>query len=247
MKPYRFVREYQPQPPYPTKNRVRFLLTLHAPLSPPGELPVLIGDCLTNLRASLDHLVYGIAMKYTNSSSTEDLAKQTSLQFPIYDDAKRFSAWRGKVVRFLSPDVLAVLESFQPYQGWDGVVARLERHLSKNPRWVLNALVNADKHRALMPVTQLRFSNVRFAAKIPGEGSEASGYISGSYKHRDTIIDFHFYPESPNAEVTVGDDFTEDVAFSEEWPAANRPVSLLLHGLADNIRDFVFPELEPFL
>jgi hypothetical protein len=246
MKPYRFIGEYEPRPPFAKQALVRYTLRLHAPVPLPPELPALIGDCLTNLRASLDHLIYGIALKHTGR---DDLADQTRLQFAIYDDAGKFGSWAGIMRKnSLLPDaVITLIEQFQPYYDYKGPQNLFERHLTRNPLWILNALVNADKHRTLMPVTQLRIGSIRFRNKIPGEETEASVTIGGSFQHGATIFPYNFIPDSPTAEVTVEPDFAADVAFSDDWPARSRPVSQLIHALADRIREKVFPEFEAFL
>lgn len=244
MKPYRFVREYEPKPPYPTTGRVHFTLRLHAPVAPPPQLPALIGDFLTNMRASLDHLIYGIALKHTGQPEIID---NNRLAFAIYETPQQFGSWRGTVDDLLPNDVFALLDDMQPYQRPPGPPVTLERHIHRQPLWVLNAFVNADKHRTLMPVTGLRLDQVKIMAKIPGEPNEAGATVTGSFEHGDPIFDYWFFPDSPNAEVSVEPDFAPDVAFSEKWPARQRPVSLLLHRMGEHVRDKVFPKFEPHL
>jgi hypothetical protein len=240
MKPYRFVRQYQPEPDY-SAPELFYQLVMHAPVAPPPELPALIGDCLGNFRSSLDHLIYDIALKHTGA---DDLADQRSLQFPIYDDAGQFSSWQGKVIKLLPRDVLGLLESFQPYQGWDGEPSTLERHLTRDTLWILNALVNADKHRAFMPVTQLYVESLDVFARPPGLPTIA---VIGSYKHGDVIFPYAWHANTPDAEKRLESDFPPDVAFGEEWPARGRPVRLLLHHIGEHIRDVVFPAFGSFL
>ncbi len=245
MKPYRLIGEYEPKHPFPMDGYVRFTLRMHAPLLPPDELPTLIGDCLYNLRGSLDHLVYGIALQHTRR---DELADQKALQFAIYEEDGQFSAWRGRVAALLPAAVIAQLEEFQPYKGFPGPPITEERHFARNPLWVLNTLTNADKHRALMPVTNLRVSGVRIQSDMPGEGQGiASTTLSGTFKHGEVIIPYNFLPVSPDSEVTINPDFTPDVAFSEVWPAMGRGVRGTLEVLRDFIREQVFPVFEPFL
>ena len=248
MKPYRLVREYDPQPPFEVNRKyVRCVVRLSAPLTPPAELALLVGDCLSNFRASLDHLVYAIALKYTRRT---EIVEQKFLQFPIYDDGKKFGDWRGRVVKanLLSADVLRDLETCQPYQGWDGKKGTLERHLAQKSMWVLNALINADKHRTITPVTQIRISNLRFGATIPGEGALAGFTMTGTFKDGDQIGPaFNFQPDTANAEVSLNADTEPDVAFGDEWPARGRPVGKLLHEFQERIRDDIFAHFEMYL
>jgi hypothetical protein len=242
MKPYRFVREYKPEPDHPNPDRF-YQLVMHAPVAPPHELPALIGDCLMNFRSALDHLIYDVALKHTKRT---EIADEKRLQFAIYDNAGQFTSWEGEMVKknLLPPDVLGRLKSFQPYQGWDQEPTTLERHLSRNTLWILNALVNADKHRAFMPVTQLYVESLTVASRLPGLPTVA---ITGSFKHGDVIFPYAWHADTPDVELSLQNDLAPDVAFGDEWPARGMPVSLLLHHLGEHIRDVVFPAFDPFL
>jgi hypothetical protein len=128
---------------------------------PPSTWGLIVGDILTNLRASLDHAVYGHAA--ARNRLTE--AQEKRLQFPILCDPDQ---WLGtpaiaatattpakdkvdsahkKLKPFLDPAVLNVIEQSQPYH---------HTPPGQDPLAVLNSLVNQDKHRTVRVVTYVR-------------------------------------------------------------------------------------------
>ena len=91
--PYHYVTEPDPQG---EKTIAKVLYTV----PPPAEFRLMIGDCLHNLRASLDNLVYELAVQHTGRNPLpENLA--SGLLFPIVDrlmtpDEFR-SRYKGKI------------------------------------------------------------------------------------------------------------------------------------------------------
>jgi hypothetical protein len=116
--------------------------------APPAHWQLMIGDCLHNLRSSLDYLVGCLAtFNDRPASACEDAA------FPIHsvqdDTAKR--AFATAVVPFLSKEAAALIESFQPYHGYEGMDADslLRRDLRR-----LHTLENIERHRLLVVVEE---------------------------------------------------------------------------------------------
>jgi hypothetical protein len=243
MKPYSLTGDYKPPRPYNVGDEARFTLRVHAPAQPPAGLPELIGDYLTNLRASLDHIVFSIANKHTSGNFTNRL----SVQFAIHQDGQRFGSFKGKVVNDLPSNVLADMERLQPYQGCDDPKF-LARYVERQPLWILSLLVNEDKHRALVtvPSISLRTMKIELVDAVPVDSLDA-WTTSGSFKHGAEVVSVRFRAETPNAKVKVDPDFTMDIAFTEEWPALGRPVIETLQMLSDHVRDVVFPIFEQHL
>lgn len=100
---------------------------------------LMLADCLNNLRAALDYLVYTIAVFEYGSSPPP---YEGRLMFPITDCRTKFdeavSQWRlGQI----SEPVRAIFESLQPYNRPDPTLPPLLR--------ILRELNNVDKHRLL--------------------------------------------------------------------------------------------------
>jgi hypothetical protein len=95
------------------------------------------GDFIANLRASLDHLAWQLALLGGNMPNNK-------ICFPICEindsDAKRFIK---KSMEGVPCSAVKVIESFQPYQAGKNF---RDTHL-----WRLNKLWNIDKHRHLTP------------------------------------------------------------------------------------------------
>jgi len=96
----------------------------------PLKYSVLIGETIYNLRASLDYLVYQLALL---DSGTE----QDRTQFPIYDTQNGFRGRRRSCLRGINGTHTAAIERLQPYNGVDWT------------KW-LQSLSNPDKHRHLI-------------------------------------------------------------------------------------------------
>jgi hypothetical protein len=121
----------------------------------PMRWSLIIGDILTNLRAALDHAVYGhaSARQQLNSSQRRDL------KYPIFTERRDWDGIPDSVNQdgtirrglrgaynelepLLAPEVLTLIGQAQPFE------AQIDP-----PEWhalaILNGLVNRDKHRAV--------------------------------------------------------------------------------------------------
>jgi hypothetical protein len=131
-KPYSFVSQV-----YPTHWWVKPHLTA----APPPRLSLLVGDCVTNIRASLDYVVWQLASRYFNPPI--DLSRQidrTTLSFPILlADPRRRQSHIDHLDRLARRGMPAgAIDIFRNAQGDAGGDDQL--------RWLYD-LVNTDKHR----------------------------------------------------------------------------------------------------
>lgn len=107
-----------------------------------SNLPLIVGDCVHNLRSALDHLVYQLAIL---NGAGPDAASKTA--FPIYLKPNVFkNVVNDKVAPFISSTALTEIEALQPYNATDPP--------ELDPLWVLSQLDNFDKHRLLVVVAQ---------------------------------------------------------------------------------------------
>ncbi len=99
-------------------------------------LPYLIGDCLQNLRTSLDYLVWELVLSAGNVPNEKN-------QFPICDTQ---DAFKGQFRRHRLDGIpqlgFAEIESLQPYQCGKGAMS--------NSLLILEKLCNINKHRRLI-------------------------------------------------------------------------------------------------
>jgi hypothetical protein len=133
----------------------RAVVTLRLELRSPTEWSLIIGDILTNLRAALDHAVYGHATgrQTLNAKQRKDLYHPMLTVRKEWDGTPATTAPDGTITEamlgvgdklrdLVAPDVLRVIEKNQPFNA-DG-----------DPFWhglaVLGGLVNRDKHRAVL-------------------------------------------------------------------------------------------------
>jgi hypothetical protein len=96
----------------------------------PVSFPILVGEVAYNLRASLDYLVYKLAMLDSGS-------EQKNTQFPVTDTPENFKGNRNRFLKGVNDTHAAAIERLQPYNGVD---------------WTkrLVSVSNPDKHRHLI-------------------------------------------------------------------------------------------------
>jgi hypothetical protein len=212
-----------------------FWLRLLLP-SPDPELSTIIGDCLYNLRSPLDHLVYQLV-------TINGAPGTTSHQFPICDTPSGFQRQldRGRLDGVAAgPAVL--IEGFQPYQ----LNAANPRN---HPLWILNELMNTDKHRALNTTTVL----ARDLLAVFGEHTASSpntarhggfGVTGGRYRNGEVVMGGVLEAVGGLAPITARAALRVEF---EEPAAADQPVLSVLQSILDFIEQTIIPAFEPVL
>ncbi|HEY2838749.1 MAG TPA: hypothetical protein VGJ26_06360 [Pirellulales bacterium] len=133
------IRAYLEKNPYkfPLQISSRVIATgsAHAAFEPPLEFGCIFGDCLNNLRTSLDYIAWELAMKHAPASGLA--IRESAIGFPIHKDRAAFDSNGGAKLKKLSIPTPAIdlIESVQPY------------NTGHEPLGLLNELVNRDKHR----------------------------------------------------------------------------------------------------
>jgi hypothetical protein len=178
-----------------------------------------VGDCLHNLRAALDYIVWDLAgTKGTRSH-----------QFPIVEDSTEF--WKQAIKRGrladVDPAAQTDIEKLQPYHGRNGA--------RNHPLWLLNELVNADKHHALV-LTAVIAKDMQFRV-----GDARGGFFGGTHRNGDILWQSQ-RGVFPKVEIQNA----VQIAFKEP-PAADLDVTELLKSILQNIQQKVVPALTPFL
>jgi hypothetical protein len=135
----------------PDGKEVIVRLTECQPINP--ALPLMIGDCLHNLRSALDHLVYRLALK---NGASREFADKTF--FPIYLTKTRFDDRVKKLVKpFIGSTALTEIEKCQPYSAYDVP--------EEADIWILSQLDIFDKHRLLVIAGQ-QFAATEFTLTL---------------------------------------------------------------------------------
>lgn len=134
--------KFNPQGEAHLFNEDEWVIKYHVEISveQPDSWGVILGDVFTNLRAALDHAVFGHAAG--RNTLTDNQIKK--LNFPIFAVAKPGYVQTIKfLASLLDANFLKVIESHQPFN---------DAYPEVKPVQVLNGLVNADKHRTLAVV-----------------------------------------------------------------------------------------------
>jgi len=186
---------------------------------------LIIGDIVTNLRASLDHIAWELAMLHIRETGGRKLTPSQSrlVQFPLYDEPDDFMAKSrgGRALKFVLPRARSEIERFQPYNRRNWPELKLLGDLK--------LLSNADKHRLVTP------TNVRAKISLTPEDP---GIIAILNKQRNTkfIAD-------------IGTDLEPNITYTiAVYPRdALHPLSInelpLIHNF---IRDEVIPSFTSF-
>ncbi|MGH2500288.1 MAG: hypothetical protein ACRDF0_09400 [Candidatus Limnocylindria bacterium] len=172
----------------------RHVLRLRVIKEPPFlRWSLLVGDCLFNLRAVLDHAIYGCVARRTRQVPPPD---EDVLAFPITDSPENFAKSIRRLGALQSEGwFVAAVAGLQPFNRGDGT--------NLPALWLLHQLNNADKHRLVRIIRAMsRTGEVNFRNISPGAyriRSEVFG--SGSLKDGTDIAAFTFDPAAPDAEV----------------------------------------------
>lgn len=190
-KPYRVAIEN------PSDGRYVFRLD-NAPEIPAKEWALMVGDCVHNLRSSLDYIAWRLA-----GSDPGD----TQTQFPIFTSKAGWDSHSQRRVGRMLPSAQTHLQRNQPY------------HLpepDESPLNVLRVLDDTDKHKLLTVVAAVPLTfGVEWATTVDPKVSEPIAHIATNAELvGDVVIAFIDDPNSaPDVKMKV--DFTPEIAFGD--------------------------------
>jgi hypothetical protein len=118
------------------------------------SVSIIVGDIINNLRASLDHLAYQLALRQEKVSGRRPPSKERRktlfrLKFPIHSKRAAWSANEKDYHSWFGKDDAAIIKSFQPFRGRAGRPDNWSGRYH-HPLTLLAALSNQDKHRLLI-------------------------------------------------------------------------------------------------
>lgn len=103
----------------------------------PGRISLILGDCLQNLRSSLDYLVWELVSAANNAPGKHNMFPLCTTPEAFEDQVRRRHRLDG-----LHPDAVDEIRGLQPYQyGSD---------FDHSTLWVLDDLCNINKHRRVL-------------------------------------------------------------------------------------------------
>lgn len=104
----------------------------------PNDIPVAVSDILGNLRSSLDHAVYGIALHVATSTNSPNPKIDTAC-FPFAKDAAHFeNTLKGRCAS-IPLGLHRIFRECQPYKGGNA------------PLWALNVIRGTNEHAFIVP------------------------------------------------------------------------------------------------
>jgi hypothetical protein len=216
----------------PGLDRARIVVSSVAPLPP--KLSTVLGDCLQNLRSSLDH-----AFEYAMRSSGGTPSDRT--EFPVFNrepqnHAER-SAWANKIGG-VRKDLETVLQGLQPYTRGD--------KFAGHPLYLLNELARRDKHRRLnlmvLHVSQPFMRIGKRKIPLPPAGPLKQGTVLADLSPEELKL---LVEGAKDDVMNVGLHFAADVAFDEE-PLRQWPVMRAMTEIRDQVNE-ALRKLSPFM
>ncbi|HSH59159.1 MAG TPA: hypothetical protein VK988_05850 [Acidimicrobiales bacterium] len=123
--PYEVVCEVEP-------NGTQYVYRIRIRESPPIRLSICIGGALYNLRSSLDHVAWQLALLHG--------PPPPMTEFPVFSDRTAYLSESPRKLKGIGAQPQALIESLQPYHFPEPDGSLL---------WMLHRLSNIDKHRLL--------------------------------------------------------------------------------------------------
>ena len=140
----------------------------------PPDIPLIIGDCVQNLRSALDYLVWEMVIATGSQPSKRNAFPicTTDAAFDVEADKKRL---RG----ISDPELIAKIKALQPCK--NGNVPE------QDPLFILDELTNINKHRRIL-LASLKGNFVLGRSNLADLGTHLSVNISLTVVHDDTEI-----------------------------------------------------------
>ena len=172
--PYVNVVEQDTQNADHLEHKIRLTKSL------PEGLADAVGDTVGNLRSTLDHATFALAL-------ANGVTDPRNAAFPFAGSKAEFeNALKGRT-KDVPQKYHGLIRTFEPYKGGNEVL------------WGLNMLCNADKHRMLTPVGMgVRRAGMElegsgwFSAPMNPEWDRAKNEIVYLTVHKDTKIRYNF-------------------------------------------------------
>lgn len=195
-------------------------------LRDPGPtLASVLGDCVHNMRSALDHIVFELASRHTQSLPDGVVRRS---EFPIFSERLAFQESGRAKIKAIHPEAQGLIEAMQPYNGGDWSLLML-----------LHELDCVDKHRRLnLVVATTKSLNVTSARGAPFTFLPPGPIEDGDELFRTTSYAAEHMKPQGHA--------TFEVAFGP-GPGERSWVIFQLRAIHNLISERVVPPLSPYL
>jgi hypothetical protein len=212
---------------FPESNVPNYEIVIRDIEPVPDRIGLRLGDFLTNLRASLDHMAWNLVL--ANDGEPDD-----HTTFPIKSKEPR-EPGSGKPVPLrifggASDEAMALVKAAQPYERRDG------DDPTTHPLWILDRLVGIDKHRHL-PIFVVGLQGI---TSYVGEGEDRIGVDWAKLSPPRRLFNganVCTMGIDADAKMDVDLDIATTVALGEGEPAGGEPLSEVCRTLRDAARN----------
>lgn len=226
-KPGRVVRQKEGSP-----NEYIGRIVTDGPI--PARIPLIVGDCLQNLRSSLDYLIWELVFAANNTPSQKNM-------FPICSTPEFFDEQlrRGRLSG-VSVDAIAEIKRLQPYH--------IGQNASRSVITVIDDLCNVNKHRRIL-LTHLQGGMAPPDFITKEEDGITWGLVDLAAMHQSDakigpypIVDG---PQGRGLQMDMQPHIIAFIAFNE-GATQNMHVCVVLTRMIEYVKDTIFPLFERF-
>lgn len=240
------INAYHAKDPYVARlergdGEREYVLRSYFAHEPPEDLSAIIGDCLQNMRMSLEHLVWALVK--------QELGRNPGhTAFPICKTREDFERRSRRDLKHLPERARLVIGSLQPYRTDSG-------DPEGEPLWQLNEYANIDRHRQLSVIYSdsiiiekadigRRLEDGTFVA-FGREDDVVTDFrlVGGALRHGGELMSFKLKREVPDLDVEYSAPWSID--FGKEYISLG-PAPDALNRMHEYIRVMVLPNLAPF-
>jgi len=209
-------------------NPLEITATFQAKGPIPALIPIILGDCLQNLRSSLDYLVWELVLAANGNPGKKHA-------FPICETAALFkqNVTSGRLDG-VPKDAVTQIESLQPYQ--------LGKDWQKATLWVLNEFNNINKHRRIL-LTVLRGGESK--NNIDVVNVEGQLWARGPMPSFDENAEIGPLPINTERQVQMNKQIFACVTF-DEGSAKGREITTCLKTMLQEVEKNVVPTFRAF-
>jgi hypothetical protein len=200
----------------------------------------IIGDVVQNLRASLDHLFFELAVGFKGPLTKK---QERNARFPIHRSEAELRNSSPDLLALVGSEAAAVIQRLQPYS------TRPDKKEEGDLLWQLHEVAVSDQREALAVVNSVvgRWS---VESILPFDFDPVGTWFRSGVPPKGCapIARLPLLPEGTEEEVIRKITSSLDVALADPpSPSAADPIHVVLTDMAEYIQTRVFKALEPML